>query len=84
FNNPEVAYAIIYPWATTNFNIYYPQGNETAREILEAYFALKKEYSSTGKLDSSTEQKIIKDYSKEILSENEASTTVQDEQTTAQ
>ena len=84
YDNPEVAYAIIYPWATTNFDYYYKQGNETAREILEAYFALQKEYGSTGVLNSNTEQKIIKDYSKEILSEKEESTMVQDQQTIAQ
>lgn len=84
YDNPEVAYAIIFPWATTNFNHYYNQGNEAAREILEAYFALKKEYSSTGLLNNQTNQKIIKDYSKELLNEDEESQMVQDQQTTAQ
>lgn len=84
FDNPEVAYAIIFPWATTNFNHYYKQANEAAREILEAYFALKEEYSSTGLLNNQTNQKIIKDYSKELLNEDEESQMVQDQQTTAQ
>lgn len=84
YDNPEVAYAIIFPWATTNFNVYYPQGNQAAREILEAYFALKKEYSATGLLENVTNQKIIQDYSKELLNEDEESQMVQEQQNAAQ
>jgi penicillin-binding protein A len=75
FEDPEIAYAIIYPWATTNFDIYLPQGNETARELLDAYFDLKKKYVEDGLSSSKVEKPIIKS-STETLNEDEDEETV--------
>ena len=75
FEDPEIAYAIIYPWATTNFDVYLPHGNKTARELLEAYFELKKGYATDGISSSKVEKTIIKD-SDEKLSEDEEVETV--------
>ncbi|MER1956470.1 MAG: penicillin-binding protein 2 [Solibacillus sp.] len=77
FENPEIAYAIIYPWATTNFSDsnYLPHANLTAREYLDAYFELKNKYVEEGISASKVEKPIIKD-SDEKLSEDEAVQTV--------
>lgn len=76
FENPEVAYALIIPWATTNFNQYLPQGNQIAREVLDTYFDLKKKYATDGISTSSVEQKMINATSEEKLNEDEAVETV--------
>lgn len=70
FENPEIAYAIIYPWATTDFVTYFPQGNDTARELLDAYFELKKKYAEEGLKSSGVNIPIIRD-SIETLNEEE-------------
>ncbi len=59
YNNPEVAYAVMIPWVTTNFNIYQPHNNEIAREILDVYFELKEKYAENGISSHSVEQKIL-------------------------
>lgn len=75
YENPQVAYALIIPWVTTNFDIYFPQGNLIAKEILDKYFELQKEYSTEGVTTSSVEQKIIKS-DQEKLNEDEAVKTI--------
>ncbi|MER2106512.1 MAG: penicillin-binding transpeptidase domain-containing protein [Solibacillus sp.] len=75
FENPEVAYALIIPWATTNFDIYLPQGNQMAKEILDKYFELQKKYEKEGLSTSSVEQKII-NTNETKLNEDEAVETV--------
>ena len=77
FENPEIAYAIIYPWATTDFDTYFPQGNETARELLDAYFELKKKYATDGLTQSQVAMPIIK-ASTETLDEDEVVETVKE------
>ncbi|HWL22920.1 MAG TPA: penicillin-binding protein 2 [Ureibacillus sp.] len=59
YENPEVAYAVMIPWVTTNFELYLPQNNEIAREILDYYFELKKKYEENGLSSSTVEQKIL-------------------------
>lgn len=41
FDNPEVAYAVLIPYITTNDNKVPPASNEIAREALDKYFELK-------------------------------------------
>lgn len=79
FENPEISYAIIYPWATTNFSNsnYLYHSNTTAREFVDAYFELKKKYAKEGLSSSKVEKPIIKD-SDEQLSEDEAVQTVKE------
>ncbi|MEL4025528.1 penicillin-binding transpeptidase domain-containing protein [Lysinibacillus endophyticus] len=57
--NPEVAYAVLIPWATTNFNVHLGQGNQIAREILDVYFNLKQKYEKDGITSSSVKQQIL-------------------------
>nr|WP_106779896.1 penicillin-binding protein 2 [Lysinibacillus timonensis] len=59
YENPEVAYAVIIPWATTNYDLYLPHNNEIAREILDYYFELKEKYSENGISSSTVKQEIL-------------------------
>lgn len=75
YENPEVAYAVIFPWSTTNFDVHLGQANRAAREILDYYFELKEKYAKEGISTSSVDKPIIKD-SDEKLEEDEAVETV--------
>lgn len=70
FENPEVAYAVVIPWATTNPQPL-PHANKIAREILDKYFELQKKYSENGLTTSSVEQTIRSATSEEKLDEDE-------------
>ncbi|MEG0385284.1 MAG: penicillin-binding transpeptidase domain-containing protein [Solibacillus sp.] len=76
FEDPEIAYAIIYPWATTNFSDsnYLPHGNVTAREFLDAYFELKQKYAEEGLSASKVEKPIIKDSDEKLEETDEVKT----------
>ena len=71
FENPEVAYAVVIPWATTNFSNYTSYNNHIAREILDVYFELKEKRASNGTLTSTVEQPILPTLSEEVLNEDE-------------
>ena len=71
FENPEVAYAVVIPWATTNFNTYTSYNNYIAREILDAYFELKENRAKNGLLTSTAEQPILPTISEEVRNEDE-------------
>lgn len=75
YENPEVAYALIIPWATTNFDIYLPQGNQIAKEVLDKYFELQKKYEQEGLSTSAVEQHII-NTNETKLNEDEAVKTI--------
>lgn len=70
YENPEVAYAVIFPWSTTNFSVHLSQANKAAREILDYYFELKEKYAKEGLTTSDVEKPIIK-HSDEKLEEDE-------------
>lgn len=76
FENPEIAYAIIYPWATTDFSDsnYLPHTNETAREFLDGYFELKAKYAKEGLSASKVEKPIIKDSDEKLEETDEVET----------
>lgn len=76
YDNPEVAYAVLIPWATTNFDIYLPNNNIIAREILDYYFKLKEKYAKNGVSESSVEQKILPPTTNEKIDENTVEETV--------
>ena len=80
FENPEVAYALIFPWAKTTFETIPPHANQAAREILEAYFKLKEEYESQGLTDNAVDRNIIPASGEEALNEDTEEETVQEEQ----
>ncbi|WP_413362737.1 peptidoglycan D,D-transpeptidase FtsI family protein [Lysinibacillus sp. 3P01SB] len=76
YENPEVAYAVVLPWATTNFNSYQSYNNMIARDVLDAYFELKEKRAGTDISSSTASQKIQPALSEEVLNEDEEEETV--------
>ncbi|RHW38749.1 penicillin-binding protein 2 [Lysinibacillus yapensis] len=76
YEDPEVAYAVIFPWATTNFNIALPHANQAAREILDVYFELKDKYAKEGLTSSSVKQEILQAPTGEKIDEDTEEQTV--------
>lgn len=76
YENPEVAYAVVLPWATTNFNSYQSYNNMIARDILDAYFELKEKRAGSEISSSTVNQKILPALSEEVLNEDEEEETV--------
>lgn len=70
YDNPEVAYAVLIPWATTNYNIHLSQANEIAKEMLDYYFELKEKYSKNGLSASAVKQEILPPTTDEKIDEN--------------
>lgn len=71
YDNPEVAYAVVIPWVTTNFERSLTQNNKIAREILDYYFELKEKYAENGISESSSTQQILPAFSEDKLNEDE-------------
>lgn len=76
YENPEVAYAVVLPWATTNFGSYQSYNNMIARDILDAYFELKEKRGGTETSSSTVNKKIQPALSEEVLNEDEEEETV--------
>lgn len=58
FNNPEIAFSVVVPYAYQSSNSPYPINNVIGRRILDAYFDLQKEYAKgnvVGEQDQQTE-----------------------------
>ncbi|KOS68051.1 penicillin-binding protein [Lysinibacillus contaminans] len=69
--NPEIAYAVVIPWATTNFNIYLPHANVIAKRSLDKYYELKEKYESTKVSESNVEQPILPAITEDKIGEDE-------------
>lgn len=53
-DNPEIAYAVMIPWAPYHNGVYESSGTILAREVVDAYFAIQKENGKTEENESST------------------------------
>ncbi|MFJ7735434.1 peptidoglycan D,D-transpeptidase FtsI family protein [Lysinibacillus sp. NPDC097287] len=71
YENPEIAYAVIIPWATTNYNVSHPHANSIARRSLDKYFELKAKYESTKVSESNVEQPILPAITEDKIGEDE-------------
>lgn len=71
YDNPEIAYAVLIPWATTNFNIYLPHNNVIARQAVEKYFELKKKYQDTNVSESKEKHAILPAITDDKIEEDE-------------
>ena len=71
YENPEIAYSVIVPWANTNFEVSLPIANNIARRSADAYFELKAKYKAEGLLDSLTDQSILPTPTEEQLNEED-------------
>lgn len=78
FENPQIAYAVVIPWATTDFNTSYPIANNIAREAVDAYFELQKKYSESAFANPSTAQEMIPISTEDQLNEEDEEQVVRD------
>lgn len=76
YESPEIAYAVLIPWATTNFDVSNPIASTMAREAADAYFELKEKYKQNGMNQSVTAQPILPTVSDEQLNEDDEETLV--------
>ena len=71
YENPEIAYAVIIPWASTNYSVSHPHANNIARRSLDKYFELKAKYETTKVSESNVEQPILPAITEEKIGEDE-------------
>lgn len=71
YDNPEIAYAVVIPWATTNFVTPLPHANKIARRSLDKYFELKAKYESSEVSESNARQPILPPITKGKIGEDE-------------
>ncbi|TQR24377.1 penicillin-binding protein 2, partial [Lysinibacillus sphaericus] len=70
YENPEIAYAVVIPWATTGRE-HLPNNNIIARDALDKYFELKAKYKAEKVTDSNVKQPILPAISKDKIGEDE-------------
>ncbi|MGE7919434.1 peptidoglycan D,D-transpeptidase FtsI family protein [Viridibacillus sp. NPDC093762] len=70
FENPEIAYAVVVPWVTTNADTYPAINNIIARQAVDKYFEIQKK--NTKKAKQKVGEKIQKPYTKEQIDEEDA------------
>ena len=75
FENPEIAYSVVIPWATTNLENYRSINNLIAREVVDKYFELKKKYAGEGRYDDTVKQPILPAFTEDMLGEDEVDPT---------
>ena len=73
FENPEIAYSVVIPWASTNLSTYTSFNNFIAREAVDKYFELQKKYAKAGILDEQVAQPILPAFTEDMLGEDEES-----------
>ncbi len=71
YENPEIAYAVVIPWATTNMNQHLVNNNLIARRSLDKYFELKAKYEAEKVTDSKVNQPILPAITEEKIGEDE-------------
>ncbi|MGE7942919.1 peptidoglycan D,D-transpeptidase FtsI family protein [Lysinibacillus xylanilyticus] len=71
YENPEIAYAVVIPWATTNLNQHLTNNNVIARRSVDKYFELKAKYETEKVTESNVKQPILPAITKEKIGEDE-------------
>jgi cell division protein FtsI/penicillin-binding protein 2 len=71
YENPEIAYAVVIPWATTNTGAHLTNNNVIAREAVDKYFELKAKYEAEKVTDSNVKQPILPAITEDKISEDE-------------
>ncbi|MEK5487459.1 MULTISPECIES: peptidoglycan D,D-transpeptidase FtsI family protein [Lysinibacillus] len=71
YENPEIAYAVVIPWASTNPNQPFSANNDIARKALDKYFELKAKYKSEKVTESDVKQTILPAITKDKIGEDE-------------
>lgn len=70
FENPEIAYAVIMPWAPYYNGQYESTGTILAREVVDAYFEIKKKNEGVEEIESSTLQTIKPAFSETLIEDD--------------
>lgn len=78
YENPEIAYAVMIPSATTNLNVSLPTSSRVARAAADAYFELKEKYEKNGLTSSSVNHKMISTSSEDLLNEEDEEKVVEE------
>ncbi|MGE7675841.1 peptidoglycan D,D-transpeptidase FtsI family protein [Lysinibacillus sp. NPDC094403] len=71
YDKPEIAYAVVIPWATTNIEQHLVNNNVIAREAVDKYFELKEKYKAEKVTDSDVKQPILPAITKDKIGEDE-------------
>lgn len=71
YDKPEIAYAVVIPWATTNLEQHLVNNNVIARRAVDKYFELKEKYKAEKVTDSDVKQPILPAISKDKIGEDE-------------
>ncbi|WP_341299700.1 penicillin-binding protein 2 [Lysinibacillus sp. FSL H8-0500] len=71
YENPEIAYAVVIPWATTNLIQHLSNNNVIARRSLDKYYELKAKYQAENLTDSNVQQPILPAITEEKIGEDE-------------
>ena len=71
YENPEIAYAVVIPWASTNFSNSYSHANNIAKRSLDKYYELKAKYEEEKITESKSEQPILPAVTEEKIGEDE-------------
>ncbi|WP_241774550.1 penicillin-binding protein 2, partial [Lysinibacillus sp. FJAT-14222] len=71
YENPEIAYAVIIPWATTNTSANLTNNNVIARKALDKYFEIKAKYKNEKVTDSDVSHPILPAITKDEIGEDE-------------
>jgi cell division protein FtsI/penicillin-binding protein 2 len=69
FDKPEIAYAVIMPWAPYYNGQYESTGTILAREVVDAYFEITKKNEAVEELESSTLRTIKPAFSETLIKE---------------
>jgi len=71
YENPEIAYAVVIPWASTNPQQPFSANSEIARKALDKYYELKEKYKAEKVTDSDVTQPILPAVTKDKIGEDE-------------
>lgn len=71
YENPEIAYAVVIPWASTNPHQPFSANSEIARKALDKYYELKEKYKAEKVTDSDVTQPILPAVTKDKIGEDE-------------
>jgi len=71
YENPEIAYAVVIPWASTNPKQPFSANSDIARKALDRYFELKEKYKTEKVTDSDVTQPILPAVTKDKIGEDE-------------
>ncbi|GLC88627.1 peptidoglycan D,D-transpeptidase FtsI family protein [Lysinibacillus piscis] len=72
YENPEIAYAVVIPWADTNFSKHFTNNNDIARRAVDKYYELKAKYAAEKVTDSNVVQPILPAITKDKIGEDQS------------